>query len=230
MSLSPRRTVIAKPVQADEYTVRDVIHRFKEIGLACQDPRWAGGRPRLLRPDDEDFVIQAAITRPAKLSRPFTHWSIRKLAACLRRVHVHVHVHVIRIGREALRCLLARRGVTFQRTKARTSSRDCWLTNPANLCGQSTGRRPRIRHAGRFVHPVEKAKRTRDPHSGPSGGRSATPASRPASCRAPPFRASTPPTKPPGTLKQRLPVGGQRPHRTLHCDLAPLGSSGLEQG
>nr|WP_285623562.1 helix-turn-helix domain-containing protein [Actinoallomurus iriomotensis] len=23
-----------------------MIHRFNEIGLACLDPRWAGGRPR----------------------------------------------------------------------------------------------------------------------------------------------------------------------------------------
>ncbi|GGT30298.1 hypothetical protein GCM10010286_64310 [Streptomyces toxytricini] len=33
-------------VQADEDTVRDVIHRFNEIGLACLDPSMAGGRPR----------------------------------------------------------------------------------------------------------------------------------------------------------------------------------------
>jgi transposase len=48
-------------------TVRDVIHRFNEIGLACLDPQWAGGRPRLLSPDDEDFVIRTATTRPTKL-------------------------------------------------------------------------------------------------------------------------------------------------------------------
>jgi hypothetical protein len=35
--------VIARLVQADEDTVRDVIHRFNEIGLACLDPN--GGRP-----------------------------------------------------------------------------------------------------------------------------------------------------------------------------------------
>ncbi|BCK67847.1 hypothetical protein Srufu_018000 [Streptomyces libani subsp. rufus] len=44
-----RVPVIAQLVQADEDTLRDVIHRFNEIGLACLDPRWAGGRPRLLR-------------------------------------------------------------------------------------------------------------------------------------------------------------------------------------
>ncbi len=92
-----RVPMIAKLVQADEDTVRDVIHRFNEIGLACLDPRWAGGRPRLLRTDDEDFVVQTATTRPTKLGQPFTRWSIRKLAAYLRRVHGRV----IRISREA---------------------------------------------------------------------------------------------------------------------------------
>jgi transposase len=62
-----RVPVIAQLVQADEDTVRDVIHRFNEIGLACLDPRWAGGRPRLLSTDDENFVIQTATTRPTKL-------------------------------------------------------------------------------------------------------------------------------------------------------------------
>ncbi|MEU0431914.1 IS630 family transposase [Streptomyces sp. NPDC006290] len=105
--------VIARLVQADEDTVRDVIHKFNEIGLACLAPRWAGGRPRLLSDDDEDFVIQMATTCPAKLGKPFTRWSIRKLADHLRRDLARP----IRIGREALRCLLASRGVTFQRTK-----------------------------------------------------------------------------------------------------------------
>ncbi|WP_457031065.1 IS630 family transposase [Kitasatospora sp. P5_F3] len=115
-----RVPVIAQLVQADEDTVRDLIHRFNEIGLACLDPRWAGGRPRQLSPDDENFVVQTATTRPAKLGQPFTRWSVRKLAAYLRRVHGRV----IRIGREALRCLLARRGVTFQRTRTWKESTD----------------------------------------------------------------------------------------------------------
>ncbi|MFJ5843220.1 transposase, partial [Streptomyces shenzhenensis] len=51
-----RVPVIAQLVQADEDTVRDVIHKFNKIGLACLDPRWAGGRPRQLSDDDENFV------------------------------------------------------------------------------------------------------------------------------------------------------------------------------
>ncbi|WP_371780996.1 IS630 family transposase [Streptosporangium subroseum] len=115
-----RVPVIAQLVAADEDTVRDVIHRFNEIGLARLDPRWAGGRPRLLSPDDEDFIVQAATTRPTKLGQPFTRWSLRKLVAYLRKVHGRI----IRIGREALRGPLARRGVTFQRTKTWKESPD----------------------------------------------------------------------------------------------------------
>nr|WP_306819841.1 IS630 family transposase [Streptomyces sp. CA-210063] len=69
---------------------------------------------------DEDFVIQTATTRPTKLGQPFTRWSIRKLAAYLRRVHGRV----IRIGRESLRRLLLRNGITFQRTKTWKESPD----------------------------------------------------------------------------------------------------------
>lgn len=48
---------------------------------------------------------RTATTRRTRLGQQFSRWSIRKLAACLRRVHGRV----VRIGREALRCLLARR-------------------------------------------------------------------------------------------------------------------------
>ncbi len=112
--------VIARLVQADEDTVRDVIHHFNEIGLACLKPQWAGGRFRLLSSDDEDFVVQTATTRPTVLGKPFTRWSVRKLVDHLGRNIARP----VRIGREALRCLLARRGITFQRTKTWKESLD----------------------------------------------------------------------------------------------------------
>lgn len=65
-----RVPVIAQLVQADEDTVRDVIHRFNEIGPACLEPQWAGGRPRLLSREDEDFVIRTATTRPTLIATP----------------------------------------------------------------------------------------------------------------------------------------------------------------
>jgi len=74
---------IARLVAADEDTVRDVIHLFNQKGLAALDPRWAGGRPRLISDDDVEFIVAAATSRPEKLGLPFTHWSLRKLAAYL---------------------------------------------------------------------------------------------------------------------------------------------------
>jgi Winged helix-turn helix len=47
-----RVPVIAQLVQADEDTVRDVIHRFNEIGLAALNPRWADA-PSLPQPDHQ---------------------------------------------------------------------------------------------------------------------------------------------------------------------------------
>ncbi len=74
---------IARLVAADEDTVRGVIHLFNRKGLAALDPQWAGGRPRLISDDDVSVIVATATTRPEKLGRPFTHWSLRKLAAYL---------------------------------------------------------------------------------------------------------------------------------------------------
>src|SRR5262245_33362434 len=48
---------IARLVQADEDTVRQVIHRFNEIGLACLDPQLAVGRPRRISPDETAYIV-----------------------------------------------------------------------------------------------------------------------------------------------------------------------------
>src|SRR5690242_10141702 len=75
--------VIARLVAADEDTVRDVVHAFNAKGLAALDPRWAGGRPRLIGDEDVEVIVTAARTRPEKPVRPFTRWSVRKLAGYL---------------------------------------------------------------------------------------------------------------------------------------------------
>jgi Winged helix-turn helix len=51
-------TAIARLVAADQDTVRDVIHLVNQKGLAALDPRWAGGRPRLISDDDVDFIAR----------------------------------------------------------------------------------------------------------------------------------------------------------------------------
>ncbi|RNL86751.1 IS630 family transposase [Halostreptopolyspora alba] len=71
----------------------------------------------LVAADEDTLVVKTATTRPAKLGRCFTRWSLRKLAA-------HLAGLGLRIGREALRLLLKSRGVTFQRTRT-------WKDSPA---------------------------------------------------------------------------------------------------
>ncbi|MEU4532784.1 helix-turn-helix domain-containing protein, partial [Micromonospora ureilytica] len=111
---------IARLVRADEDTIRQVIHRFNEMGMACLDPQWAGGRPRQISPDEEQFIVETANTRPEKLGRPFTRWSVRKLADHLSSDATRR----IRIGRERLRQILHQHKITFRRTKTRKESTD----------------------------------------------------------------------------------------------------------
>jgi transposase len=112
--------VIARLVQTSEDRVREVIHNFNAMGMCCLDPKWAGGRPRLISDDDIAFIVKTANSRPEKLGRPFTRWSVRKLAGYL----ADNPIRVVKISRERLRQLLDRHGITFQRTKTWKESND----------------------------------------------------------------------------------------------------------
>ncbi|MFG1891684.1 helix-turn-helix domain-containing protein [Micromonospora sp. NPDC049051] len=37
------------------------------MGLASLDPQWAGGRPRQINPDEEQFIVETANARPEAL-------------------------------------------------------------------------------------------------------------------------------------------------------------------
>ncbi|HVB00257.1 MAG TPA: IS630 family transposase [Acidimicrobiales bacterium] len=111
---------IARLVQTSPDRVREMIHRFDEMGMASLDPRWAGGRPRRITTDDETFIVKTATARPESVGLPFTRWSIRKLADYLAK---NEH-HQVMIGRERLRELLGDNDVTFQHTKTWKESND----------------------------------------------------------------------------------------------------------
>ncbi|GLY20255.1 IS630 family transposase [Kineosporia sp. NBRC 101677] len=120
---------IARLVAADEDTVRKLIHDFNDRGLACLDPRWAGGRPRLISDADIEFIVTTATTRPKKLRLPFTRWSIRKLAAYLKGSFAKVDPamkpgRLIVLERERLRQVLKAQAITFQRTRTWKESPD----------------------------------------------------------------------------------------------------------
>jgi hypothetical protein len=59
---------IARLVQADEDTVRDVIHRFDEIGLACPDP--LRGQHACLRRRDANARHRDVLAAERKGTRP----------------------------------------------------------------------------------------------------------------------------------------------------------------
>jgi len=112
--------VIARLVLTSPDRVREMIHRFNEMGMASLDPQWAGGRPRRITIEDEEFIIKTAKARPEKAGRPFSHWSIRKLRGFL----ADNNNRVVTISKERLRQILDRHGVTFQKTKTWKQSND----------------------------------------------------------------------------------------------------------
>ena len=113
-------SAIATLAATSEDRVREMIHRFNELGVRSLDPQWAGGRPRRITTDDENFIVATAQTRPEKLGQPFTRWSIRKLVDHLG----DNKVRIVEIGRERLRQLLVDHEITFQRTKTWKESND----------------------------------------------------------------------------------------------------------
>src|SRR5712692_8199629 len=48
--------VIADMAQTSPDRVREVIHAFNEAGLECLDPKWAGGRPRIIDAEDRALI------------------------------------------------------------------------------------------------------------------------------------------------------------------------------
>lgn len=104
-----RAPVIARVLTADPDTVRDVIHAFNDNGVAALDPHWGPGRPRRITTDDEEFLVKVATTRPGKVGRPFTHWSLRKLSDYLG----DNPIRIVRVRRERLRQLLHAHGISF---------------------------------------------------------------------------------------------------------------------
>jgi transposase len=109
--------VIARMVQTSPDRVREMIHRFNEMGMKSLDPAWAGGRPRRITTTERELIVWSAKTRPSALGQPFTRWSIRKLGRFLATSGVVV-------SRERLRQILAESEITFQATKTWKESPD----------------------------------------------------------------------------------------------------------
>jgi transposase len=112
--------VIARMVQTSPDRVREMIHRFNELGMASLDPAWAGGRPRRITTTDRELIVSSATARPETLGQPFTRWSIRKLQGYLAQKRGQRVV----VSAERLRQILSEEEITFQATKTWKESPD----------------------------------------------------------------------------------------------------------
>jgi transposase len=124
---------IAALVGSDESHVRKVIHAFNERGFASLDPESRGGRPRRITDEQCARIVAVAGARPDTLGVPATRWSLKRLARYLGEQRI-VEVSPAHLGR-----ILARAGLSFQRTRTWKASptpttsprpRGCWRSMP----------------------------------------------------------------------------------------------------
>ncbi len=108
---------IARMLLTDESQVRKVIHEFNQRGFDSLRPRFRGGRPRRISIDDEARIVAVAGARPDTLGVPFTRWSLAKLSRYLGGQGLGV-------SRAHLGRILARNGISLQRTRSWKQSPD----------------------------------------------------------------------------------------------------------
>jgi transposase len=110
---------IAHLMRVGEDYVRDVIHAFNERGFDALDPKWSGGRPRLIDPQTAGRICAIAKADPRIFALPFSTWSLTKL-----RDHLVAVEEVTMVSIETLRRVLRAGGVSWQATKTWKASND----------------------------------------------------------------------------------------------------------
>ena len=108
---------IARMLLTDESHVRKVIHEFNQHGFESLRPRFRGGRPRRIQTDDEARIVAVAGARPDALGVPYTRWSLAKLSR-------YLHGQGIVVSPAQLGRILARNGISLQRTRSWKQSPD----------------------------------------------------------------------------------------------------------
>jgi transposase len=110
---------IADLVQVSQRYVRQVIHDFNETGFGALDPKWSGGAPKAIDETTRRRICAIAGCDPHLFGRPFSTWSLSKLADYLVEAGM-----VATISRETLRRILHDGGVSWQTTKTWKASND----------------------------------------------------------------------------------------------------------
>ncbi len=102
-----------------EDRVRDVIHNFNRDGFSSLSAKYAGGRPHKFGAETRSEIARVALTRPKTVGKPYTRWSLTKLADYLVEAGVVDDISV-----ESIRRILAEEGVSYQRLKTWKESND----------------------------------------------------------------------------------------------------------
>ncbi|MFB7116021.1 IS630 family transposase [Streptomyces sp. NPDC056291] len=111
---------ITSLMQVGEDYVRDVIHAFNERGFDALDPKWSGGRPKMISDEVREHICLIARTSPADWKiTAFSTWSLSKLAEHLAKQKV-----VAVISRETLRRILRAGKVSWKTTTTWKASTD----------------------------------------------------------------------------------------------------------
>jgi len=99
--------------------VREVIHNFNRDGFAALEPSYGGGRPPKFDAATRAEVARVVLTGPKTLGKPYTRWSLTKLADYLVETGV-----VEDISTESIRRILDEEGISYQRLKTWKDSND----------------------------------------------------------------------------------------------------------
>ncbi len=102
-----------------EDRVRAVIHNFNRDGFSSLSPKYAGGRPHKFDAQTRAEIVRVALTRPKTVGKPYTRWSLTKLADYLVEAGVVDDISV-----ESIRRILDAEGVSYQRLKTWKESND----------------------------------------------------------------------------------------------------------
>ena len=135
--LGMRARAIAGRLYLHEEYVRALIRRMPAASRRCDRGRRPAG-PSKYAPEEVSVILEVVGTRPHDLGRPFTVWSLRKLAAHLVRCGVVKELHATTLGR-----ILRDQGFSFQRTKTWKESPDPDFAAKKNASVRSTGRHRR---------------------------------------------------------------------------------------
>ena len=110
---------IAHLLDCSQEYVRGLIHAFNQTGFAALDPKWSGGRPRVINEHVRRRICLIARCRPRDLGLAFSAWSLTKLADYLMATG-----GIGSISRESIRRILRAGGISWQAAKTWKASSD----------------------------------------------------------------------------------------------------------